>query len=62
MVETQVFELMTLHMAKQPCQKKLPRQIVEFAHINTLVALYNCNFSMYNIGKKHGTQLIPNVV
>jgi hypothetical protein len=62
MVETQVFELMTLHKAKQPCQKKLPQQIVEFAHINTLVALYNCNFSMYNIGKKHGTQLIPNVV
>jgi hypothetical protein len=45
-----------------PTKEGLLQHIVESAHLSTLVALYNCHFSMYNIGKKYGTQLILNVV
>jgi hypothetical protein len=55
-------KLMALHKPKQPCWKKLPWQIVESTHFSTLATLYNYHFIMYNTSKKHGTQLIPNVV
>ncbi len=53
---------MTLHKPTQPHQEGLPQQIVEFAHLKTLVASYNHHFAIYSISKKHGTQLILNVV
>jgi hypothetical protein len=62
MAETWMFKLVTLHKLTQPHQEGLLQQIVEFAHLSTLVASYNHHFAMYSTGKKHGTQLIPNVV
>jgi hypothetical protein len=70
-----MFKSMALHKLTQTHQEGLLQQIMEFAQlstlvalynhhfaINTLVALYNRHFAMYSTGKKHGTQLIPNVV
>jgi hypothetical protein len=52
--KTQVSESMALRRSKAfGLKEKIPRQIVDYVQLSTIVTSYNLHFANYNLGKKH---------
>jgi hypothetical protein len=48
----QQFKYVSVHKAKALWKENVPRQIVEFVQLSTMVTSYNLYFENYSIGKK----------
>jgi hypothetical protein len=51
-LKMQQFKYVSVHKAKALWKENVPRQIVEFVQLSTMVTSYNLYFENYSIGKK----------